>query len=192
MIVPFLNVLFEQEHHYEPAAWSLSVKSLLKNFNYYLSQYVAKEGQMKALMLICLFTVIVFFLKNITRYLGMYFMVPLRNGVVKDIRTKLYDKILELPIGYFSEERKGDIMSRMTSDVQEIEWSVMSSLEASIREPINIILFLFTLLTLSPELSIFVFVLLPLSGLLIAQIGKSLRKKINKPAGEDGPVAQQH
>ncbi len=177
MIVPFLNVLFEQEHHYEPAAWSLSVKSLLKNFNYYLSQYVAKEGQMKALMLICLFTVIVFFLKNITRYLGMYFMVPVRNGVVKDIRTKLYDKILELPIGYFSEERKGDIMSRMTSDVQEIEWSVMSSLEASIREPINIILFLFTLLTLSPELSIFVFVLLPLSGLLIAQIGKSLRKK---------------
>ena len=172
MIVPFLNVLFEQQRNYHPAPWSLSVKSLLNNFNFYLSQYVEKEGQMQALMLICLFTIIVFFLKNITRYLGMYFMVPVRNGVVKDIRTKLYDKILELPIGYFSEERKGDIMSRMTSDVQEIEWSVMSSLEASIREPINIILFLFTLLTLSPELSIFVFVLLPLSGLLIAQIGK--------------------
>ena len=177
MIVPFLNVLFEQQRQYEPAPWSISVKSLLNNFNYYLAKYVEQHGQMNALILICLFTVIVFFLKNACRYLGMYFIAPVRNGVVKDLRTKLYDKILELPIGYFSEERKGDIMSRMTSDVAEIEWSILNSLEASFREPINILLFLFTLITLSPQLSLFVMVLLPLSGLLIARIGKSLKKK---------------
>ena len=177
MIVPFLNVLFEQQHDYKPSPWGYSIKALLNNFNYYLSKYVEKEGQMQALMLICVFTVIVFFLKNLTRFLGMYFIAPVRNGVVKDIRTHLYNKIVELPIGFFSEERKGDIMSRMTSDVKEIEWSVLSSLEASFREPLNIILFLFTLITLSPQLSLFVMVLLPLSGLLIARIGKSLKKK---------------
>jgi subfamily B ATP-binding cassette protein MsbA len=177
MIVPFLNVLFDQKSTYSPAPLKLSVKSLLDNFNYYLSHYVQEEGQMKALMMICFFTVIIFFLKNLTRYMGQYFMVPVRNGVVKDIRTHLFDKVLELPIGYFTEERKGDIMSRMTSDVHEIEWSVMNSLEASFREPINIILFLLTLVTMSPQLSLFVFILLPVAGFLIARIGKSLRRK---------------
>lgn len=177
MIVPFLNVLFDQQQHYQPAELTLSVKSLLDNFNYYLSEYVKKEGQMQALMMICLFTVVVFFLKNLTRYLGLYFIAPVRFGVVKDIRTGLYNKILELPIGYFTEERKGDIMSRMTNDVHEIEWSIMSSLEATFREPINMILFLLTLLTMSLQLTLFVFVLLPVAGFIIARIGKGLRKK---------------
>ncbi len=177
MIVPFLNVLFDQQQHYQPAELTLSVKSLLDNFNYYLSEYVKREGQMQALMMICLFTVVVFFLKNVTRYLGLYFIAPVRFGVVKDIRTGLYNKILELPIGYFTEERKGDIMSRMTNDVHEIEWSIMSSLEATFREPINMILFLLTLLTMSLQLTLFVFVLLPVAGFIIARIGKGLRKK---------------
>ena len=177
MIVPFLNVLFDQQQHYQPAELTLSVKSLLDNFNYYLSEYVKREGQMQALMMICLFTVVVFFLKNVTRYLGLYFIAPVRFGVVKDIRTGLYNKILELPIGYFTEERKGDIMSRMTNDVHEIEWSIMSSLEATFREPINMILFLLTLLTMSLQLTLFVFVLLPIAGFIIARIGKGLRKK---------------
>jgi ATP-binding cassette, subfamily B, bacterial MsbA len=177
MIVPFLNVLFAQEQYYQPAALTFSVKSLLDNFNYYLSVYVKQEGQMQALMMICVFVVVVFFLKNLTRYLGLYFIAPVRFGVVKDIRTRLYDKILNLPIGYFTEERKGDIISRMTNDVHEIEWSVMSSLEATFREPINMILFLLTLLTMSPQLTLFVFVLLPIAGFIIARIGKGLRKK---------------
>ncbi len=177
MIVPFLNVLFAQEQYYQPTELTFSVKSLLDNFNYYLSEYVKQEGQMQALMMICLFVVVVFFLKNLTRYLGLYFIAPVRFGVVKDIRTRLYDKILSLPIGYFTEERKGDIISRMTNDVHEIEWSVMSSLEATFREPINMILFLLTLLTMSPQLTLFVFVLLPIAGFIIARIGKGLRKK---------------
>jgi subfamily B ATP-binding cassette protein MsbA len=177
MIVPFLNVLFEQQKNYPPAELTMSVKSLLDNFNYYLSEYVKREGQMQALMMICVFTVIIFFLKNLTRYLGMYFMTPVRFGVVKDIRTRLYHKILELPIGYFTEERKGDIMSRMTNDVHEIEWSIMNSLEATFREPINIVLFLLTLFTMSLQLTLFVFVLLPVAGFIIARIGKGLRKR---------------
>ncbi len=179
MIVPFLNVLFDQQKEYKPVAWSLSVKSLLDNFNYFLSEYIKVNGQMHALMMISVLIVIVFMLKNLTRYLGMYYMQPIRNGVVRDIRNKLYDKILSLPIGYFTEERKGDLMSRMTSDVQQVEWSIMNSLEASFREPLNIILFLLTMITMSPELSVFVLVLLPIAGLLIGRIGKSLRKKSN-------------
>ena len=177
MIVPFLNVLFDRKQVYTQLPWSLSIKSLLTNFNFYLNQYIEINGQMQALMLISVLIVIVFLLKNLTRYLGMYYMQPIRNGVVRDIRNQLYDKILSLPIGYFNEERKGDLMSRMTNDVQQVEWSIMNSLEAAFREPLNIILFLAAMISMSSELSVFVLVLLPLAGLLIAQVGKSLRKK---------------
>ena len=177
MVIPFLNVLFNQQQEYHRVPWSLSIKSLLDNFNYYLADYIKANGQLKALMLISLLVVIMFFLKNLTRYLGMYFMQPIRAGVVRDIRSKLYDKIISLPIGYFTEERKGDLMSRMASDVQEVEWSIMNSLEAVFREPLNIVLFLIAMINMSPELSVFVLILLPLAGLLIARIGKSLRKK---------------
>lgn len=176
MIVPFLNVLFSQDRHYVKSELSLSVKSLLNNFNYYLAQFVDQHGQMQALMLISLLVVVLFFLKNLTRYLAMVYLAPVRNGVVKDIRRSLYDKILSLPVGYFSDERKGDIMARMTNDVQEIEWSIMASLEAMFREPLNIIIFLLTMFTLSPQLSLFVLVLLPVAGLIIGRIGKSLKK----------------
>lgn len=121
--------------------------------------------------------VIMFFLKNLTRYLAMYFLVPIRNGVVRDIRRDVYHKILSLPIGYFTDERKGDMMARMTNDVQEVEWGIMNSLEAAFREPLNIIVFLITMFTMSSELTTFVLVLLPIAGLIIGRIGKSLKKK---------------
>ena len=121
--------------------------------------------------------VIMFFLKNLTRYLAMYFLVPIRNGVVRDIRRDVYHKILRLPIGYFTDERKGDMMARMTNDVQEVEWGIMNSLEAAFREPLNIIVFLITMFTMSSELTTFVLVLLPIAGLIIGRIGKSLKKK---------------
>ena len=121
--------------------------------------------------------VIMFFLKNLTRYLAMYFLVPIRNGVVRDIRRDVYHKILSLPIGYFTDERKGDMMARMNNDVQEVEWGIMNSLEAAFREPLNIIVFLITMFTMSSELTTFVLVLLPIAGLIIGRIGKSLKKK---------------
>ena len=177
MIVPFLNVLFSQERNYDLKPWSGSVKVLLNNFNYYLSDFVVQHGQLEALSFISLLVVVLFFLKNITRYMAMYYLVPIRNGVVRDIRRDVYSKILTLPIGYFTDERKGDIMARVTNDVQEVEWGIMNSLEAAFREPLNIVIFLITMFSMSSELTLFVLVLLPIAGLLIGRIGKSLKKK---------------
>ena len=122
-----LNVLFSQGQTYTEMPWAFSVKVLLNNFNYHLSQYVAEHGKLEALSVISGLVVVMFLLKNLFRYLGMYFMAPIRTGVVRDLRNELYGKVLVLPLSYFSNERKGDIMARMTNDVQEIEWSIMQS-----------------------------------------------------------------
>ena len=148
--------------------------------NYQLAERIDKFGKLDALIMICLFIIITIFLKNLFRYLGMFFIAPIRNGVVRDMRNKMYDKVLNLPLSYYSEERKGDIMSRMTVDVQEIEWSIMQSLEMIFREPITMLMFLTTMVIISPQLSLFSLVLLPLSGLLIGRIGKSLRRSSSK------------
>ncbi len=110
----------------------------------------------------------------------MYYLSPVRNNIVRDIRNKMFLKILFLPVSFFTEEKKGDLMSRITNDVQEIEWSVMQSLEALFREPLNILVFVVTLFWISPQLTIFVFVLLPVTGFVISRIGKSLRKSSGK------------
>lgn len=186
MVAPFLNVLFNQTGKYERVPWSFSMKTLFSNFNYFLSNFIDEHGKPEALFLICILVVILFFLKNLFRYLGMYFIAPIRNGVVRDLRNQMYDKILWLPLTYFSEERKGDLISRMTSDVQEIEWSIMQSLEVIFREPVAILLFLSTMLFMSPQLSLFVFILLPVAGLLIGQIAKSLRRTSSKSQAKMG------
>jgi ATP-binding cassette, subfamily B, bacterial MsbA len=186
MVAPFLNVLFGQTQKYERVPWSFSVKSAFANFNHYLSEYISEHGKMQALVLISCMVVVLFFLKNMFRYLAMYFMAPIRNGVVRDLRNKMYDKLLYLPLTYFSEERKGDLMARMTSDVHEIEWSIMQSLEVIFRDPLTIVLFLTTMVLMSPQLSLFVFILLPVAGLLIGQIGKSLRRTSAKSSASMG------
>ena len=188
MIVPFLNVLFSQERNYTFMPWTISAKVLLNNFNYFLSGYITEHGEVEALSLISLLVVFLFLLKNLTRYLAMYFLVPIRNGVVHDVRRDLYAQILALPPGYFTEERKGDIMARMTTDVQELEWSIMNSLEAVFREPLNILIFLVTMFTMSPQLTLFVLILLPLAGLVIGRIGKSLRKKSAQAQAKTGEL----
>jgi subfamily B ATP-binding cassette protein MsbA len=188
MIVPFLNVLFSQERDYTFMPWAFSVKVLLNNFNYFLSGFIVEHGQLEALSLISGLVVVLFLFKNLTRYLAMYYLAPIRNGVVHDIRRDVYAKILSLPIGYFSEERKGDIMARVTSDVQEVEWSIMTSLEAAFREPLNILIFLVTMFTMSPQLTLFVLVLLPIAGLIIGRIGKSLRKKSAQAQAKTGEL----
>ena len=186
MVIPFLNVLFGQQQVYEKVSWTFSVKAALTNFNYFLSQYVIEHGKIPALTYICVLIVILFFLKNLFRYLAMYFISPIRNGVVRDLRNKMYNKILFLPLTYFSEEKKGDLMSRMTSDVQEIEWSIMQSLEVIFREPLTVGLYLATMVIMSPQLSLFVFILLPIAGVLIGQIGKSLRRTSSKSQAKMG------
>jgi len=177
MIKPFLDLLFGQEKliHIKPD-FSFSAKGIEEIFKYQLSQIIELHGKEKALVFLCLGVVVLFFFKNIFRYLGMYFVAPIRNGVSKDIRFDAYKKILDLPLSFFSEEKKGDLIARMTNDVQEIEWSILSSIEAIFRDPVAIITFLLTLFYISPELSIFVLIMLPLTGIIIGSIGRSLKK----------------
>ena len=187
MLFPFLQVLLLKNDaslqlaiQNGPPAFNLAGNNPTEIVNYYLSKVVIEQGKLNALVIICFLVIVTTFLKNLFRYFGMYFIAPIRNGVVRDMRNKMYDKILALPLAYYSEERKGDIMSRMTTDVQEVEWSIMQSLEMIFREPVTIVIYLGTMIKISPELSVFSLVLLPLSGLLIGRIGKSLRRSSAK------------
>ncbi len=188
MIIPFLQLLFDKTKLvYEAPELSWSTDAIVGYFNYYISRIIIEKGQVDALLFISLLVVVLFFLKNLSRYLAMFFLAPLRNGVVQDIRNDIYRRILILPLAYFSEQRKGDIMSRMTNDVSNIEWSIMQSLEMLFREPLTVIVFMVTLIIISPTLTLFVVVLLPVTGFLIAQIGKSLKRtsaKSQKKLGE--------
>ncbi len=159
---PVLEVLFSAHKIVaKPAEWSMTIDSLTSNIMYQLSEIIQKFGSEKALVYIGIFLMIMVFLKVLFTYLALYALVPLRNGVVLDIRNQIYNKILELPIGFFSEERKGDIIARMTNDVQEIDNSIMSSLEMLLKEPLLIIIYLGVMIYMSWELTLFVFLLLP-------------------------------
>jgi subfamily B ATP-binding cassette protein MsbA len=193
LFIPVLNILFDPSKLITRAPASLtwdnftSKDALSDNFNYVISQNISLYGVQRALIFICITIVVLFFLKNFFRYMAMFFLAPVRNGVVKDIRNHLYKKMLYLPLGYYSDQRKGDLMARLTADVQEVEWSIMSSLEMMFREPVTIIVYLATMLVMSPKLTLFVLIMLPISGLLIGQIGKSLKRtsvKGQKKMGE--------
>jgi subfamily B ATP-binding cassette protein MsbA len=177
MVIPFLQLLFDTTKLvYEKPALAWNTDAIVNYFNYIISSVIIERGQVQALLFISLLVVALFFLKNLSRYLAMFFLAPLRNGVVRDLRNDIYHRILVLPLAYFSEQRKGDIMSRITNDVMNIEWSIMQSLEMLFREPLTIIFFLVTLIIISPSLTLFVVLLLPIAMLLIALIGKSLRR----------------
>ena len=157
---------------------NLSTRSVVDSFYYYLTEMITdpNRGKQYALMFICIAVAVMFFLKNLFRYLGQFFISPIRNGVVKDLRAEVHKKMMRLPLSWFSNERKGDIITRVTSDVHEVEWSVMSSLEVVFRDPFNIFLFLGMMIFISAKLTVFVFILLPLVGFLIGRIGKSLKR----------------
>ncbi|HLO90513.1 MAG TPA: ABC transporter ATP-binding protein [Lentimicrobium sp.] len=176
-MIPVLNILFKLQATVTSAPpLALNIKSLTQNLYYLVSMMIARFGELKTLSLTCLLIVVVFFLKNFFRYMAMYYIAEVRNGVVKDIRNAMYKKVLILPLSYYSDQRKGDIMSRMTTDVQEVEWSIMSSLEMMFRDPITILSYLATLFMMNYELTLMVIILLPLSGLLIGRIGRSLKR----------------
>ncbi len=176
MIIPVLGILFETQPIVEEnVPFAFDASSIQHNFYYYISFLMIRLGDVNALIFVGLFTLLMSFLKNGFKYLAMYHLAWIRNTVVKDIRNELYDKTLKLPLSFVSNEKKGDLISRMTSDVQLIEHSIISSLEMFFREPISIIVLLVTLLIISPQLTLVVLILLPLSGLLIGRIGKTLR-----------------
>ncbi len=182
VFIPILNMLFKQQDVPEQAvAFDLTnFDSIQNNFNFYAGQMIQEYGQHRALLYIALVILGFYFFKNLFRYLAIFFLAPLRNGVVRDLRNHMYKKVLTLPVSYFTEQRKGDIISRITSDVIEIEWSIMSSLEAIFRDPVAIIASIIVLFSISTSLTVFVMILLPISGFLIGQIGKSLKRNSDK------------
>ena len=180
--IPMLQVLFQvNEPITTKPIWDgdlLSFKDFAEQYaNFFLNQRIEEYGQISALITICIVIIILFFVKNLFNYLAMYFIATLRNGMLKDIRDKIYDKIVELPVSYFSEKRKGDIISRITSDVQEIQSSFLSMLEMFVKEPLTLLFTLVGMLALSWKLTIFVLIFLPISGLIISSIGKKLKAK---------------
>jgi subfamily B ATP-binding cassette protein MsbA len=177
MAIPFLGIIFgDQAAVAKPDGFELSAKSIMDNFQYFLSNTKEEHGAETALLIVGGMVIAMTLLKTLFTYIAMYNLAPIRNGVPRDLRNKLFRKILRLPISYFSNERKGDIMSRMTTDVQEIEWSLVSSIEMIIRDPLTILIYLSALFYLSFNLTLFVIILLPVSGYMIGRIGKTLRK----------------
>jgi len=186
-IVPFLKILFDSvEAEADPNA--VVGSGILDQLNAAFEQYIREEGPMEALFIFCIVIVVLFFVRNIFRYLALHQMAFLRNVAVRDLRRDIYQKLLRLPMAYYTDERKGQIMARFTNDVAEVEWSVMGALEALFRQPVMIILYLITLLGISWELTLFVVIVLPITGLMIGRIGKSLKRTAKKGQEELGEV----
>ena len=190
MIIPFLGLLFdtlEVEVTSQPEL-SFSASSVKDYFYFQINSIIESGTKVDALLFICGLILVTFFFRNLFRYLSLFVLTPIRNGVVHDLRTTLHKKVISLPIGFFTEKRRGDITSRMTTDLVEIEWSIMSSLEMIFRDPLQIIIYLITLIIISPQLTLFVIVLFPITGFLIAKIGKSLKKTSEKSQEKMGDI----
>lgn len=178
MVMPFLQLLFDKAKLVTTLpTFSWSVAYLTNYFNYWFSQVIILYGKQGALWRVCVLVAIVFLLKNLFRFLAAYFMAFIRNGIVRDVRSELFGKMMSLPLAYFSDERKGDLTVRLTTDVQEIEQSIISVIETTIREPLTIICYLGAMIFISPTLSLLVLLILPITGFIIGRIGRSLKRK---------------
>ena len=179
IIVPILEILFKvREAHYNFMEWgSANIKEVVvNNFYYYTQTSIERFGPESTLALLALVLVVLTALKTGTAFLSAFFIIPLRNGIVRDIRNFLYNKITALPIGFFTSERKGDVMARMSGDVAEVEYSIMSSLEMLFKNPVLIIVYLGMMILISWKLTLFVFILLPIAGFVMGRVGKRLKR----------------
>lgn len=188
LVMPILNILFQIEERvttYIPfssldlttqAGWSQMKEVVTNNFGYFVSQLIETEGASYTLIILGIYLVLMTLLKVGATYLGGFFLVPIRTGVVRDLRNQLNAKILALPLGFFSEERKGDVLARITGDVGEVENSVMSSLDLLLKNPILIFVYLGSMLVISWQLTLFVFLVLPIAGFVMGRVGKSLKR----------------
>lgn len=179
LIIPILEMLFKinpATYSYMPLG-SGSLKEVVVNDFYYYTQMVIEQwGQSMALAVLAVMLVVMTALKTGSAYLSAFFMVPIRAGVVRDIRNTIYHKIMELPLGFFTNERKGDVMARMSGDVTEVENSIMASLDMMFKNPIMIIVCLTTMIMVSWQLTVFVLVLLPVAGYVMGKVGKRLKR----------------
>lgn len=188
LVIPILHILFKTDdkvYHFMEWSFNLSgiegvketVEILKNNFFWFISNYIETYGGSSTLIMLGAFLIIMTFLKVLTMYLAFYTMIPIRTGVVRDIRNQINAKITTLSLGFFSEERKGDIIARVSGDVNEIETSIMSSLDMLFKNPIMIIIYLTGMILISWELTVFVLILLPIAGYLMGQVGKKLKRK---------------
>lgn len=197
-IIPVLQILFglnRVESSYTALTsgmpldeWLMAIKG---NMYFYLDQLIALHGSGFVLFLLGVVLVVLTGIKCLLAWLANYYMVPIRTGVLRDLRKQLYDKVVSLPIGYFTEERKGDVMSRMSNDVNEVEASIMSSLDILFKDPIMIAVYLITLFVISWKLTLFVMVLLPLAGFIIGRIGRSLKRSSTKGQEQTADILTQ-
>jgi subfamily B ATP-binding cassette protein MsbA len=189
-LIPMLEVLFKETHvvlekpTYEGLGNLLSYAK--ENLYYYVNYYLNNDGPQYALMIVVALVISTFLLKNVFNYLASLHLTLLKNGVLKDLRNKMYQKIIALPISYYSEKRKGDIMARMLGDVNEVQNSFFMILELIIKEPLTIIFTIIAMLAISVKLTLFVFIFIPVSGYIITRIGKSLKSKSQKLQAENG------
>src|SRR5690554_6864700 len=188
-LFPMLSVLFDTTKRLEvKPEWTGigDAKDYAENYlNYFVTQK-ANEGVDDVLIFMVILVISMFLLKNFFNYLAMYFITFLRNGVLKDIRNALYKKTLELPLSHYSDKRKGDTIARVTSDDLEIQHSFLSILELIVREPLTIIFTIVAMVVISPKLTLFVFIFIPVSGFIISLIGKSLKRKSDSVQREQG------
>ncbi|WP_121965820.1 ABC transporter ATP-binding protein [Myroides sp. N17-2] len=189
-LIPMLTVLFGDSKKIteQPVYTGIGhLKNYLEDsMSYFITQYTAEHGAQDTLMIMAAVIIALFLFKNLFNYWAMYFITFLRNGVLKDIRNAMYKKSLELPLSFFSEKRKGDVISRITSDVLEIQHSFLSILEVVVREPLTIVFTILAMFAISTELTIFVFIFVPVSGVIISKVGKTLKKSSQKASEEQG------
>lgn len=197
-IIPVLQMLFgleSMQSEYVTITSTMSMQQLIdaaKNNMYcFLYELVTLRGQQYVLMLLGVWLVTLTGLKCLTAWLANFFMVPIRTGVLRDLRAQLYRKVVGLPIGFFTEERKGDVMSRMTNDVGEVEASIMSTLDMLFKDPIMILVYLITLFFISWQLTLFVLLLLPFAGWLIGRIGRTLKRASTKGQEQNAEILTQ-
>lgn len=203
LVMPILNILFQIEERvttYIPfssldltsqAGWSQMKEVVTNNFGYFVSQLIETEGASYTLIILGIYLVLMTLLKVGATYLGGFFLVPIRTGVVRDLRNQLNAKILALPLGFFSEERKGDVLARITGDVGEVENSVMSSLDLLLKNPILIFVYLGSMLVISWQLTLFVFLVLPVAGFVMGRVGKSLKRTSLEAQNQWGQLISQ-
>lgn len=188
LIMPILRILFGMDqttpvYHaldginwLRPSEWGVAVDYIVGNFNYYVYQLIQQYGPSRTLLLLCIYLVVMTLIKVGVTYGGIYMLVPIRTGVVKDLRNEFNAKLLRLPISLISEERKGDLLARFSGDVAEIEYSIINLLESLIKNPILIIIYLIALFAISWELTLFVLIVLPIAGYVMGAVGKRLKR----------------
>lgn len=187
--VPFLETLFGQRQKVDvQPQFSWEAKSLLEYAQYQMGQMIEHQGQSVALAYICIAIGLLFFLKNLFRYFSVFFMAPVRNGIVRDVRQEVFDKMMSLPLAYFSDERKGDLLARITADVQEIEHSILNVLETLVREPLLLLGSLGVMLYINSSLTLFVLFLVGIIAFLLGGIGKRLRRSSHQAQSKLGDL----